>query len=211
MQDHVKNCEDYGIKAAYLGSAQLDLRAEESIFSGDSDVNIVLVTPEWMARSDKQAKLKQLVDQNKVCLVTLDEAHLFHYWQEFRGAYQTLDSLKHDFPSVPLLCLTATAPPPVEVSIRSLFRNPLIIKASVDRPNVSLACEEIPPSIGRKDFSYFASRVADIIDSSDCAIVYTDFIDDVGLIVSELGNLGINSVAYYGEMDVRSRNESFEK
>ena len=25
MQDHVKNCEAYGIKAAYLGSAQLDL------------------------------------------------------------------------------------------------------------------------------------------------------------------------------------------
>ena len=80
----------------------------------------------------------------------------------------------------------------------------------MDRPNVSLACEEIPPSISRKDFSYFASRVADIIDSSDCAIVYTDFIDDVGLIISELSNLGINSIAYYGEMDVRSRNESFE-
>ena len=31
MQDHVENCEDYGInlKAAYLGSTQLDLRAEE--------------------------------------------------------------------------------------------------------------------------------------------------------------------------------------
>ena len=46
MQDHVKNCEAYGIKAAYLGSAQLDLHLEEHILSGDNDVSIVLVTPE---------------------------------------------------------------------------------------------------------------------------------------------------------------------
>ena len=63
----------------------------------------------------------------------------------------------------------------------------------MDRPNVSLACEEIPPSISRKDFSYFASRVADILDSNDCAIVYTDFIDDVGLIVNELKSGGVET------------------
>ena len=69
----------HGIKAAYLGSAQLDRQAKDLIFCGDRDVSIILVTPEWMAKSDKKAKLQRLVDQNKVCLITLDEAHLFHY------------------------------------------------------------------------------------------------------------------------------------
>ena len=132
MQDHVKNCEAHGVKAAYLGSAQLDLQLEERILSGESDVNIVLVTPEWVAKADKRAKLQQLVDENRVCLIALDEAHLFHYWQEFRIAYKTLESLKHDFPSTPLLCLTATAPPAVEESIRHLLRSPVVSKASVD-------------------------------------------------------------------------------
>lgn len=56
MQDHVNNREAYGIKAAYLGSAQLDLHMEERILSGDSDKNIVLVTPEWIAKPDKRSK-----------------------------------------------------------------------------------------------------------------------------------------------------------
>jgi len=40
-------------------------------------------------------------------------------------------------------------------------------------------------------------------------IIYTDFINSVGPIVSELSELGIESVAYYGEMDTKSRNESY--
>ena len=190
MQDDVKNCETYGIKAAYLGSAQLDLQLEEHVLSGDSDVSIVLVTPEWIAKADKKAKIR-LIDENRVCLIALDEAHLFHYWQEFRPAYKTLESLKHDFPSTPLLCLTAIAPPAVEESIHYLLINPTISKGSIDRPNIMLACEEIPSSIRRKDLSYFASRVSEMLQSDECAIVYTDFIDDVGPIMSELSNYGI--------------------
>ena len=63
----------------------------------------------------------------------------------------------------------------------------------------------------KKDFSYFASRVSNMLQSDECAILYTDFIDDVGPIMSELSNHGIDSVAYYGEMDIRSRNESFDR
>ena len=99
----------------------------------------------------------------------------------------------------------------MEDSIRYLLRNPVISKASVDRPNIMLACEEIPSSIHRKDFSYFASKVSEMLQSDESAIVYTDFIDDVGPIMSELSNHGIDSVAYYGEMDIRSRNESFDR
>ena len=107
--------------------------------------------------------MQRLVDENRLCLIALDEAHLFHYWQEFRNAYKTLGSLKHNFPSTPLLCLTATAPLAVEESICYMLRNPVISKASVDRPNIMLACEEIPSYIGRKDFSYFTSRVSDML------------------------------------------------
>ena len=211
MQDHVKNCNEYGIKAAYLGSAQLDLSLEQRILSGESDINVVLVTPEWMAKPDKQQKLKSLVEKNKLCLIALDEIHLFHYWQEFREAYKHLESLKFEFPSIPLLALTATAPPPVESSIRCLLRDPIVVKGSIDRPNITLACEEIPCNMGKKNFSHFASKVSTLLDGSETAIIYTDFIDDVGLIMSELNNIGIDSVAYYGEMDIRSRCESFDK
>ena len=52
--DHVTNCEKYGIKAIFLGSAQLDLNAEEYVLSGESDAKIVLVTPDWISKPDKK-------------------------------------------------------------------------------------------------------------------------------------------------------------
>ena len=204
MQDHVKSCGRYGIKAEFLGSAQPDLQAEDRVLSCDSDVNIVLVTPEWLANTSKKEKLKYLVENDKVCLIALDEAHLFHYWQEFRPAYKNLDSLHREFPNIPLMCLTATAPYCVEQNMRRLLRNPLLSRNSVNRPNIFLACEEIPSHIQRKDFSYFASRISDLISEGECTIVYTDFIDDVGPIMSELSEKGIDSVAYYGEMDIKA-------
>ena len=57
---------------------------------------------------------------------------------------------------------------------------------------------------------YFASRVVDKI-GNDCTIIYTVFINSVGPIMSELSGLDVDSVAYYGEMDVKSRSESYHK
>ena len=209
MQDQVKNCEEQQIRAEYLGSAQLDLSMEDRVLSPTSDVNLIFVTPEWISKADKKAKVQKLAKHNQLCMIAIDEAHLYHYWQDFRVAFKQLETLKDEFPSTPIACLTATAPPPVEASILKLLRNPLVTKGSTNRSNISLACEVIPSSIHRKDFSYFASRVSDILSDSECAIIYTDFIDDVGPIMSKLSEERIESVAYYGEMDVKSRNESY--
>ena len=45
----------------------------------------------------------------------------------------------------------------------------------------------------------------------ETAIIYTDFIDDIGPIVSELAEYDIYCVAYHGEMDVQSRHTSYSK
>ena len=50
-----------------------------------------------------------------------------------------------------------------------------------------------------------------MISDHDCTIVYTDFIDSVGQTMNELSSHGLDSVAYYGEMDVKSQNESYRK
>ena len=77
---------------------------------------------------------------------------------------------------------------------------------SID-PNIYLECEEL---INGNDLMYFASRVVDKI-GNDCTIIYTDFINSVGPIMSELSALDVDSVAYYGEMDVKSRSESYHR
>ena len=211
MMDQVKNCDERGIKASYLGSAQLDLSVEDQVLSSNSDANLIFVTPEWIVKPDKKAKVQRLAQNQQLCMIAIDEAHLYHYWQEFRVAYKQLESLKEEFPSIPIACLTATAPPLVEESILKLLRNPFITKGSINRPNITLSCEALPSNVKRKDFSHFASQVSNILDESESAIIYTDFIDDVGPIMSKLNEEGIESVAYYGEMDIRSRNESYTR
>lgn len=163
MKDQVTNCNERGIKAAYLGSAQTDKTIEDQVLSPDSEHNLIFVTPEWMSRPDKMLKVSNLFDHDKLCLIAIDEAHLFHVWPQFRRSYQELDQLKVKFPSVPILAVTATAPPEVECSLSNLLRTPLMFKESINRPNVLLACEELH---GNKDFASFARRVSEILDGT---------------------------------------------
>ena len=207
MNDQVNNLSLKNIKATFLGSAQLDKATEDRVFSRDSAEVLIFVTPEWISKPDKRAKVKELVDNNMLSLIAIDEAHLYHQWQEFRTSYKDLEHIKHEFPSVPILALTATAPFEVMESIKKLVRDPLISKASVNRPNIYLECEELQNG---NDLAYFASRVVEKI-GNDSTIIYTDFINSVGPIMSELSTFNVDSVAYYGEMDVKSRSESYHK
>lgn len=111
------------------------------------------------------------------------------------------------------MALTATATPAVENDIKKLLRNPLVLRASINRPNITLSAQEVimaPAGTPKKYCHIFADHVAEI-SQSEPTIVYTDFIADIGPIVSALSDLGIDAVGYYGEMDPRERNQSYLK
>ena len=156
----------------YLGSAQLDKKIETNAFMPENNDKIIFVTPEWIARDENKAKIQKLVEANMLIVIAIDEAHLFYQWQEFRHAYKDLERLKVEFPSTPLMILTATAPPSIESSIHQVVRSPVISKGSMKRPNIYLQCEEIPND--DDDFTYFAEKVSEII-GDECSIIYTDF------------------------------------
>ena len=207
MQDQVMNAKKHGTKAVYLGSAQMDKSVEEQSLQKNADINLIFVTPEWISKVENKQKIVELVEHNRLALVAFDEVHLYHYWQEFRPAYKELKNLKDCFLDVPFLALTATATPAVQNSILQLLRNPFITTGSINRPNIHLACEEISSD---DDFRIFASRAVEII-GGNCAVVYVDFINNIGPIVNQLHSLGTDTVAYHGEMDIKSRDISYTK
>lgn len=145
----------------------------------DSRECLLFVTPEWVTKPANQARVHHLVQANKLSLIAIDEAHLFTEWSDFRCAFNELRKLKSEFPTVPLMALTATTTSNVEEDIKLLLRNPVTTKCSMNRPNVTLSVEELvhdktlPPAV------QFAKRAAEIIESSS-SIVYTDFIADIG-------------------------------
>ena len=208
MQDQVYNLQQKGIKSTYLGSAQLDKEAESNALDPSSDIRIIFVTPEWISKSDKMIKVQALASADKLSLLAIDEAHLVSEWADFRKAYRSLENLHSSFRNTPIMALTATATPEVEVEIKKLLRNPLVTKASINRSNISLSAIEVNVPPNGDYFHTLANYVADI-SCSEPTVVYTDFIADIGPIVSSLADLGIEAVGYYGEMDPRERQESY--
>ena len=83
MQDQVCNLRQKGIKSTYLGPAQLDKEAESNVLDPNSDISVIFVTPEWIAKLDKLIKVQALVSAGKVLLTAIDETPLVSEWADF--------------------------------------------------------------------------------------------------------------------------------
>lgn len=210
MQDQVQKLNNVGISSVYLGSAQLDKSLENHAFSEHGKETLIFITPEWLTKPSNYAKIQSLARNKQLSLIAIDEAHLFVDWADFRVAYNDLRKLKYDFPDTPIMALTATATPDVADEIKLLLRHPVVAQASANRPNIFLQVEELVADKSVPAAMQFARRVSDIFEGSSC-IIYTDFIADVGPIVSALAELDIEAVGYHGEMDIPSQLESYMK
>ena len=120
MQDQVHSLLQKGISSTYLGSAQPDRQAESHALDPQSDIRIVFVTPEWIAKPENVSKVQSLADAGKLSLLAIDEAHLVSEWSDFRKAYLALESLHISFRNTPIMALTATTTPKVKDEIKKI-------------------------------------------------------------------------------------------
>ena len=72
---------------------------------------IIYISPEYLFSSTDF--IKKLSDQNRLCLIAIDESHCISTWSEFRPEYKDLNILKEITNDVPILALTATATPKI--------------------------------------------------------------------------------------------------
>lgn len=59
----------------------------------------------------------------------------------------------------------------------------------MNKPNVKLFCEDYHVMLHKILIIYLALRVSEIAGDR-CTIVYTNFIDNIGLIIGELSDVG---------------------
>ena len=221
MQDQTHHLSETGISAIFLGSAQMDAHADSKVFSPDSTVSLLFVSPEWLFNGNDRnlAKVQKLCASGKVCLVAIDEAHLIYDWQDFRQSYKKCEEVHTLFPGVPVMALSATVTPQVHTTLTTILIDPVIETSSVYRSNVFLAAEPCnykraegskqSISLDSRDFNTFADRVNIISDK--CTIVYTDFACHVAPIVLALRDRNIQAVGYYGKMKEGEKQESYFK
>lgn len=163
MQDQVVGLAKNGLPAAFLNSS---LRAGEiaELLNNLNAYKILYIAPERFS----DTKFVECLKNTGVSLFAIDEAHCISQWgHSFRPEYGQLSLLKQQFPETPIIALTATATREVEKDLihQLSIKNPQVIRASFDRPNLTIHVQtKTNPLLQAKTF----------IDqhASVCGIVY---------------------------------------
>jgi ATP-dependent DNA helicase RecQ len=193
------------LAAVRLSSAESDGKkraAMHALRSGRAE--FVFLTPEQLADPMRVAEIKAL----KPSLVAVDEAHCISAWgHDFRPDYLQLGRAIEELGRPPIVALTATASPPVREDIVSRLglKNPLLVVAGLDRPNLFLEAVHCPTEEHR-----WKRLLARIKDSPPPGIVYAATRKSTEELAERLVAAGIRAGAYHGGMSAGERERCHE-
>ena len=134
MHDQLRSATANGIRAATLTSADADRGQTMDRFRA-GELDLLYIAPERAS----QPHFRELLEQSRVALFAIDEAHCVSEWgHDFRPDYRLLRPLLDAFPEVPRLALTATADRHTRSDILAQLGIPDegLIVAGFDRPNI---------------------------------------------------------------------------
>ncbi|XP_047082782.1 ATP-dependent DNA helicase Q-like 3 isoform X2 [Lolium rigidum] len=207
MENQVTSLKSKGIPAEFLSSTQTTQnknKIHEDLDSGNPSIKLLYVTPELVATYGFKEKLTKLYNRGLLGLVAIDEAHCISSWgHDFRPSYRKISSLRKQFPDIPILALTATAVPKVQNDVISslCLQNPVILKASFNRPNIFY-------EVRYKDLlDNVYADISNLLKSSGnvCSIIYClerAACDDLTMHLSEQG---ISCAAYHAGLNSKVR------
>lgn len=203
MQDQVKTLNDKGIKAMYLRGGLS--YAETGVLFDNlhyGRYKFLYLSPEKLQNQVLQERLKYL----NISMVAIDEAHCVSQWgHDFRPAFLQISVLRDMHPHVPFMALTATATPRVQEDIEEqlALSQPLVLKTSFIRSNISLEIEA-------KDDKW--QRLIDVAKScKSSGIVYVRSRKSTLDLSSLLEQNGVTSMAFHGGLKHLERQKILEK
>lgn len=135
MEDQVAALQSMGIKAAFYNSSLTSEEAKRVLAKlHQQELDLLYIAPERLLSATFLERLKSC----SIALFAIDEAHCISQWgHDFRPEYAALGQLKHLFPTVPLIALTATADKQTRKDIITrLNYQPKAYIASFNRPNI---------------------------------------------------------------------------
>lgn len=203
MHDQVSALVANGIPAAAVNSTLSDTSNREVMeLMHSRRLKLLYISPE---------RLMQEIDRwspdMPISLFAIDEAHCISQWgHDFRPVYTTLSRLKHRYPSVPMMALTATADrlTRADIATQLSLRSPFTYIGSFDRPNLSL---RVIPSPAKSEKLRFICRTIDRF-ALDSGIVYCISRKAAETMHKDLTDRGYRSVCYHAGMSAAERQRS---
>ena len=143
IQDQTTYLKGCGINVLFLNSENSINLNYNKLFHSENEEDLckmIFLTPEKIAQSNKtKFLLNNLYNDGLLLRCVVDEAHCVSKWgREFRKDYLNLKKLKQDYPKLPILALTATAPNKImdDVINQLGMKDPVIVKSSYNRTNL---------------------------------------------------------------------------
>ncbi|CAB3999538.1 Bloom syndrome homolog isoform X2 [Paramuricea clavata] len=114
ISDQIAHCQERNIPAAALYGGLQEAYKQQVLHDlklPNNPFKLLYTTPEFLvADIALQSVLEKLSSQGSIQRFVIDECHCVSLWgKEFRPAYMKLDFIRKQFPSVPIVMLTATA------------------------------------------------------------------------------------------------------
>jgi ATP-dependent DNA helicase RecQ len=201
MQDQVAALAQLGVRAEFLNStldAATARAVERELLAGELD--LLYVAPERLGTP----RCLELLDQSRLALFAIDEAHCVSQWgHDFRPDYLLLSVLHERYPDVPRIALTATADPQTreEIIERLSLGGARVFVSSFDRPNIRYTITD------KRDAR--AQLLAFIREShpGEAGIVYCLSRKRVDETAGWLQSQGVTALAYHAGLESATRAE----
>ncbi|HAS6144773.1 TPA: ATP-dependent DNA helicase RecQ [Vibrio vulnificus] len=207
MKDQVDQLKANGVAAECVNST-LSRDALLSVYNRmhAGQLKLVYVSPERVLMRDFIERLENL----PLTMIAVDEAHCISQWgHDFRPEYAALGQLKHHFPHVPFMALTATADDATRKDIlgRLHLNEPHVYLGSFDRPNIRYDLVEKHKPVSQV-IRYLESQ------KGNCGIIYCGSRKKVEMLTEKLCNNHIRAAGYHAGMDADERayvQEAFQR
>ncbi|MFI3305771.1 MAG: DNA helicase RecQ [Rikenellaceae bacterium] len=158
---------------------------------------LLYFAPESLTKEDNIAFLRKI----KVSFYAIDEAHCISEWgHDFRPEYRRIRPIINDIGHAPLIALTATATPKVQLDIQKNLgmSETSVFRSSFNRPNLYY---EMRPKhdVDREIIRFIKAR------EGKCGIIYCLSRKKVEELTELLVANGIRAKAYHAGMDAQTR------
>ncbi|CAD5176060.1 unnamed protein product [Musa acuminata subsp. malaccensis] len=211
IQDQVMGLTTLGIPAYMLtstASKEHEKLIYKSLEKGEGELKVLYVTPEKISKSKRfMSKLEKCHHGGRLSLIAIDEAHCCSQWgHDFRPDYKNLGILKIQFPTVPLIALTATATYKVQVDLMEMLHIPKCVKfvSTINRPNLFYKVHE-KSSVGKVVIDEIADFIRGSYSKNESGIIYCFSRKECEQVAKELRGRGISADHYHADMDVIAR------
>lgn len=216
MEDQLHGLQKVNVQARMLsakGNKENVKTVMNALVDKKSDIKLIYVTPEYMAKSNRfMSKLQKAFEMKRLDRFAIDEVHCCSQWgHDFRPDYKFLGILKSMFPGVPILGLTATAPAKIIVDVQKMLdiQGCLVLRATFNRPNLYYEVRRKPA-----DKDICLAMIENLLKNrfkDKSGIIYTTTIKDAEQLTSDLRAMGIKVGCYHAMLEGEYRSEVYSK